>query len=200
MSRRAHAALWISCIVVALVAVPGALAMPDGALAFEARTESLLAMTDPRLAQAARECARAFGSRWPVGALHDVRPIAAVRGWPDAAEIATRWRTVWRVVVLRLALLACAWIGCLPVIAAGAIDGLAMRRARQGMTTGGSLLAAAAGGHLLIGLAFAPVLWAVLPLDAPVLALPAWALAVAATLSFNLSRAAIVNVHRAGKP
>jgi hypothetical protein len=202
MSRRTHAALWIACIVIALVVVPGTLPTPWGERAFEVPTESLLARTDARLAHATRAWARDLGSRWLAGAPGGARTGAGAgaRGWPAVADVPARWVAAWRVVAVRLVLLACACAGCLPVIVAGAIDGLAMRRARRSVMAGGSLLARSVGGHLLVGLAFAPVLWAVLPLEAPVLALPAWALAVAATLSFTLSRSPTVAVRGAPGP
>jgi hypothetical protein len=200
MSRRAHAALWVACIVAALVAAPALAPMPEVVRAFESPTESLLGRTDARVAHAVRECARALGSRWLAGPTPVVQTEDDARGWHAIGHSEARWIAVWRVVVLRVVLLAWAWVACLPVVVAGAIDGVVMRRARLRGMAEESLLAAAAGRHLLVGLSFAPLLWAVLPLDAPVLALPAWALAVAATSSFNLSRTAGVVVRSATGP
>jgi hypothetical protein len=200
MSHRAHAISWVACIVAALVVVPGVLPTSEGVRAYEVPTESLFATSDVRLAQATRARTRLLASRWLVDAQGDARAVVPARRGPDLAPVSARWIAVWRVVFMRLAFFAFACAGCLPVIVAGAIDGLAMRRARQGLAANGSLLAAAAGGHLLVGLAFAPILWAVLPLQASVLALPAWSLAVAATLSFTLSRSTAVPLRCAPGP
>jgi len=187
MSGRAHAAMWIAAIVVALVAVPLA---PDatGTRAIEASTQALLVRVDPRIAAAAASRTNAVFPAWAG------TPSA---GWKSDASSAPgvlrallpRWRITWRLVIFRLALVACAGGVWMPIVAAGALDGLAMRRARRSRLAPASPVAVAVGSHALIALAFAPALWAALPLDAEPLALAAWALIASGTLSFTLSRA-----------
>ena len=87
------------------------------------------------------------------------------------------------VVALRLALLACALAGFLPVLVAVAVDGAAMRRAR---TRDGD--ATRAGARALVSLAFAPMLWVVLPCGADLAVLAGWAGATALAPSCALQR------------
>jgi len=147
MSRHAHVALWIAGIVVALVAAPLA------PTALEARTQVLFARIDVHVAAAARARAEAVTSGWEgephTGRNADARLVRRGAGLP-----VPRWPAAWRIVVLRLALLAGAGGACLPFAVAGAIDGLAMRRARRSRLAAVSPLAVATGSHALIALAF----------------------------------------------
>jgi hypothetical protein len=187
MSCRAHAALWIAGIALALFLLPLAPTSND-VRALEERTQALLAHVDPRIAAAALsrihaiEVARAGEPR--ADRRQEPSGVSSVAG-----AIVPRWRSAWRIVVLRLALLACAGVAWVPMVVAGAVDGLVLRRARGGRLAAASPVAVAVGCHALIALGFAPVLWAALPLGAEPLALAGWALALAGTLSFTLSRA-----------
>jgi hypothetical protein len=185
MSGRTHAALWTAAVVAALVVVPLE-STPQVPGSFEARTQALLARSDPRIAAAALARARALTSRWDDGSADSA--TRKTRGRDASFGLMSSWRPAWRIVTLRLAWLGCAAAMWLPVVVAGAIDGLAMGRARRSRHAPVSPLARAAGIHAVIALVFAPVLWAALPLDAEPLALAAWALATAAALSFTLSR------------
>jgi len=185
MSRRGHAALWIAGIVIALLGVPLA---PDASRDLEARTQSLLARIDPRIASAAASRAHAITAPWVGTPTADRRAdMSSKPGFVQA--FMSRWWITWRIVIFRLALVACAGVVWVPIVAAGALDGLALRHARRSRLAAASPVAVAAGIHVSIGLAFAPVMWAALPLDAEPLVLAAWALTLSGTLSFTLSRA-----------
>jgi len=186
MSARTHAALWIVGIVVALVAVP-LIPAEEGALALEARTQSLLARVDPRIAAAAASRSPAWVSPW-AGAPTAERKATASLDAGFIRLLLPRWQATWRLAVFRLALVACSGVVWVPMVVAGAIDGLALRRARRSRLAAASPVALAAGGHALIALGFAPALWAALPLGAEPIALAVWALTTSATLSFTLSR------------
>ena len=190
MTLRAHAALWIAGIACALAAEP-LLSTDSEMQSFEAGTRAWVARSDPRIAASAGACADAIAPRWAQGTHRD-RAAAppSVRG--GLAGPVTRWLATWRTVVLRMALLACEAARCWPVLLAGLVDGLAMRRARRGRFPAMSPLASGAARHGMIVLVFAPMLWAALPMDVGPLALPAWALVFAGTLSFTLSRAGTV--------
>lgn len=88
----------------------------------------------------------------------------------------------------------------LPVVIAGGVDGMAARRARRCGLEAAPDLGRRLGGHALVALGFAPVLWAsvaaafaALTAFAP-LVVSAWAIALSVALSFTLSRVQGLNL------
>jgi hypothetical protein len=189
MTCRAQAALWMLCVIAALAIVPCLPGSPAALRRFEARTEALRGLVDPRAARTAFSRAGSASRRLPeIGG----NEIAASRALPGAASLERgmgRWLAWWRLFIVRLRLLWGAVLLGLPLVVAGAVDGLAMRRARRSGRAAGSPVAGALGAHALVALMFAPLVWCALPLQTSAGAMALWLVATAAALAFTLSNA-----------
>jgi hypothetical protein len=176
MKCRIQAVLWIAFVAAGVLAGPACLDDDARQRQFELGTLEIVWSLAPREQAAVVAIASALQPRAPSAS--GLATVAAARESPRA-----RWRAYACVLALRLALLACALVAFLPVLAAGVVDGAAMRRVRRRQGE-----AAQAGPRALVSLAFAPMLWVVTPWGAGLAVLAAWAGATALALSSALQR------------
>jgi hypothetical protein len=189
MTCRAQAALWMLCVIAALAIAPWLSGSPAALRQFQARTDALRALADPRATRTASSFADTARRRLPETGGDQIVAARALPGGASLERAFGRWVAWWRIVIVRLQWLAGAVLVGLPLVAAGAIDGIAMRRGRQRERAAGSPVAGALASHALVALVLAPLLWCVLPLPACGGGMALWLVAITAALAFTLSNA-----------